>query len=134
MIKALSQLQYFIPIRVLKFSIIGSVNTAVAYLCFILLTLIDVHYMLASSIGYMIALINSYILNKNWTFESIKITTSILFFQFAIVNLWSLGINLIALYVLFKVFALNLYLSQIIAITFSMISNYIGCKWIFDHG
>ncbi len=117
--------------RVLKFAIVGGINTAVSYLSFVLLTLLNVNYMVSSTCSYLIAVAVSYLLNKRWTFKSSKKTSPLLLSQFVMINLLSLGVNLIVLYLLVEKVSVNIYLAQAIAIIFSMIFNYVGYKWLF---
>ena len=53
-----------------KFGIVGVSNTIVHYLTFIiLLKLVGIHLILASTIGYLFGVINSFLLNRTWTFQ-----------------------------------------------------------------
>lgn len=55
--------------RISRFTIVGAISTGVNYGCFVLLyTTVQLHYILSSSIGYIIGLLLGYSLNKNWTF------------------------------------------------------------------
>lgn len=132
MIKIVFKLINSFPRDVIKFAITGVINTGVAYLSFIFFVFLDVNYLTASSLAYILAVFNSYLLNKYWTFKSAKDSTLTMYSQFFAINLISLGVNLLALYIIFEKFYLNLYLSQAIALMFSMIFNYHGYKWLFN--
>ena len=125
-------LYYLFTPTVIRFAIVGIINTSVFYLSFIIFYNVGINYLIASCLGYSIALVCSYFLNKIWTFRSRIPTTIILFFYFVVINLIALGSNLIALYYFVDYLRINVYISQIIAILFSMTINFIGYKWIFN--
>ena len=127
----LHKIRQFIPRRIIRFVITGGINTAVSYLSFVLFISLGIDYLVASTFGYTIAVFNSYFLNKKWTFESKKVTSLKLFVQFTIVNILSLGGNLIIMYILVEAIDVNLYVAQAVAIIFTMVLNYIGYKWVF---
>lgn len=64
--------------RLYRFSIVGIISTAINYICFLLLyKTFFFHYILSSTIGYLIGLLLGYFINKNWTFvEKIEIKES----------------------------------------------------------
>jgi putative flippase GtrA len=125
-------MQDFIELKVFKFIIAGILNTTVSYVSFSILVFFNVHYMLASILGYVLAVGSSYIVNKKWTFNSDKITSTLLVAKFYLVNLLSLGINLIVLFLMVENLKINVYFSQIIAIGFTMFFNYIFYNKIFS--
>jgi putative flippase GtrA len=87
--------------------------------------------MVASGIGYMAGLLNSYIVNRRWTFGSNqkKITE---FSKFLMVNLVALTTNLVTLNISFVSFHIRPEIGQIIAICFSTGVNFTGNKyWTF---
>lgn len=120
-----------LPQRMVKFIITGGVNTILSYLCFVLLISLNVNYILASGFGYTLAMLNSYFLNKKWTFSSTKPTSVKLLSQFITINLLTLGGSLALLSFSVEVLDINVYISQLIAIIFTMIFNYIGYKLAF---
>jgi|GEM_PF-2683838 len=50
--------------------IVGGVSLAVAYLTFLLLISIGVHYLIASIANFLVYLVINFTLNKNWAFRS----------------------------------------------------------------
>jgi len=126
-----SKERYNVSSTVIKFLLVGVINTAVFYLSFILFLRLEINYLVASSMGYSIAVIISYLLNKIWAFESKEATTLLLFVQFVVVNLISLAANLTVLYILVDIIQLNVYISQLFAISISTVVNFIGYKWVF---
>jgi len=57
-------------IKFIKFSIVGVSNTLVSLVLFyILFEFLGVYYIIASTLGYIVGLINSYFWNLRWTFR-----------------------------------------------------------------
>ena len=117
--------------KIFKFTISGGINTFVSFLSFVLMTVAGVNYLIASALGYSTAVLSSYWLNKRWTFNSDKSTTVTLMSQFVLINLLSLGANLLVLFVMFDQFGWHLYLSQVIATFVNLIVNFVGYRVIF---
>ncbi|KOA20690.1 GtrA-like protein [Clostridium homopropionicum DSM 5847] len=117
----------------IKFCLVGGTNTLLTLATFYILnTVLGINYILSSILGYCVGMVNSYILNKRWTFyDSEKIIFN-QFIKFVTVNLMSLSINLLVMYTLSGKLHLNAMIAQIVATGFSIISNYIGSKlWVF---
>lgn len=116
-------------IKLIKFCIVGSVNTLITLVTFYILNkILQINYLTSSLLGYVLGMINSYVLNKRWTFQNRdkKIITQ--FIKFTVVNLISLGINLFVIYILVDKLNIDSMVSQIFATVFSTISNYAGSK------
>jgi putative flippase GtrA len=81
-------------IQFIKFSLIGFLNTGIHYGIFLLLfRFFGIHYLIASGIGYCAGVINSFILNKLWTFKTKGTRKDVEFAKFVVVNMVSLAIN-----------------------------------------
>lgn len=123
-------------VQFIRFSIIGGLNTLLHYIVFILLfRFVGVDMILASALGYSVGILNSFILNRNWTFNISNKVSLKEFFKFLIVNLVSMGGNLLTLKVL--VTGLNIIpeAAQALAIMASLILNFVGNKfWTFRIG
>lgn len=118
-----------IMIKLIKFIIVGSINTLITLAVFYVLNKIfHINYLTSSLFAYVLGMVNSYTLNKKWTFQDRNKKVIIQFIKFIIVNLISLGINLFIMYISVNKFNLDSMLSQIIATGFSTISNYLGSK------
>src|SRR5690606_6816046 len=82
----------------LAFSIVGVINTVVHFAVFMLfLRLFQVPLLIASTIGYCAGIVNSYCINRLWTFKVRSRATVQEFLCFTTVNLLSLGANLVLL-------------------------------------
>jgi len=120
--------------QIVKFLIVGLINTGIHYVVFLLLyRLIDVNYLIASVVGYSCGLLNSFILNKRWTFKTINVRKDIEFVKFIIVNVVALAVNIAALRFLVEAMGIKPEISQIAAIGFSLVINFLGNKfWTFQ--
>lgn len=96
-------------IQFLKFAAVGIVNTAVDWIFYYILinTFLtrDSDKSVAKAISFVIAVINSFILNSNWTFRQEyhntteggkRISKSVVFIRFFVVSLIGWGINYLA--------------------------------------
>lgn len=116
-------------IKLIKFCIVGGINTLITLLIFYLLNkLLGMHYLISSTIGYIFGMINSYYLNKIWTFHDKDTRIALQFIKFIVVNVTSLSINILVMYILVDELKIDSMISQIIATGFSTISNYIGSR------
>lgn len=118
-----------------RFSMVGVLNTLVDFLVFtVLQEVLGAGYILSQVAGYGCGVVNSFILNKKWTFGEISSGKKQLyeFIQFAVVNLTSLSITLVAMNFMVKDINLNLYLSKVIVTILAQITNFTLYKfWVF---
>lgn len=117
--------------ELLKFGITGVLNTLISMLCYFLLLKLNVYYLLANVISYFVGMTNSYILNRKWVFKSDSsiIKTSI---KFCCVNIITLGISTLLLYIFVHNFNFNKAIAQIVTTMIIMVINYLGSKfWTF---
>lgn len=56
----------------IKFALVGVVNTLIDFAVYALLTTIGVNYILAQWISYSAGILNSYVMNRKWTFKKKK--------------------------------------------------------------
>ena len=122
-------------IQFLKFSLIGFLNTSLHYgIFFILLRFQGIHYLVASTIGYCVGMINSFILNKKWTFRTTEVRKDIEFVKFVLVNLAALLVNIGSLKYFVCIVDIRPEFGQIFGISLSMTTNFLGNKfWTFSH-
>ncbi len=119
-----------------KFLIVGAINFLVDFSILKLLT--GVFGMLivpANVISYTCGVINSFLLNRYWTFKIKHKFVSVHFMKFVFVNLLSLGVNVLTVWVLVDLYhyddglfgVSNLY-AKLFATVFSFIINFAGNK------
>ncbi|MDJ0832861.1 MAG: GtrA family protein [Gammaproteobacteria bacterium] len=120
----------------MKFSVVGVVNTLIHYALFYLLySVFGVYHLLASTIGFIAAVINSFFFNKYWTFNSKSPNLGQQFVRFFIVSLLGLLINLMTMALLVEWLLIDPLLAQLAAIGLTLLVNFSGNKWwAFRHG
>lgn len=117
----------------IKFSIVGVLNTTIHYgVFYYLFSVVGIYHLLASGAGFCCAVLNSFVMNRYWTFNTHNSAGEHLFTKFVIVNLLSLSVNLAGMIVLVESLLLNPLLAQLITIVFTLIINFTGTKyWSF---
>ncbi len=124
-----SQIIYFV-----KFSIVGIVNTAVDFSAFALLySVLGIHYLPSQAISYTLGLLNSFVLNKLWTFNNRSCQIPVQLTKFFSINIVSLLISLLGLRLLCGYFGFNVYIVKICIIIITQMVNYCGYRfWVFQ--
>ena len=118
-----------------KFGLVGALNTVLDYLIFtVLFTWGHVFYLIANVISFSVAVINSYILNRRWTYRSAHPNWKGEGLKYLIVYTIGLGISELLLFI----FVEHLHLHQLIAKVFTIgiviFWNYFGTRsWVFRH-
>ncbi|QYR22797.1 GtrA family protein [Paenibacillus sp. sptzw28] len=121
-------------IQMLKFGLVGAVNTAVDLIVFTLLTAQGLPYLAAQIISYSCGVLNSYLLNRSWTFRHGSSRKGKEIIRFIIVNLTALAVSSALLTWLYRPdgSALTLPASKLIVTCASMVINYAGSRyWVF---
>ena len=115
------------------FSIIGVLNTLIHYgVFYALLNGFDIHYLISSAIGYFCGLINSYLLNRHFTFSIYTQRNLEEFSKFVLVNIVALSANLALMKAFVDIIGLVPEISQLLAIVGSLMANFLGNKiWVF---
>ena len=126
------------PKRLLKFSLVGSMNSLVDFFVLNLLSYLTgfnkgIFAAIFSAIASLTANVNSYHFNKKWTFKTHDKKTS--FKRFIIVGAFGASINIVVVYFLTTAVHQTYYsdiiwlnVSKIIATFFVMLFNYYGYK------
>lgn len=118
--------------HITKFSCVGGLNTTVDFILFCILNRIfGVNYIISQIISYSGGTLNSYILNKFWTFNDTKVKKKTLkeIIQFIAVNSVSLTISLLVLSLLVHN-SVDSLLSKIISTVLVQIINFFGYKFL----
>ena len=100
-----------------KYCLVGVINTAIGYGIVALLIWLKIIPELANFIGYIIGISISYFLNHHFTFSQSQTYDSHIkrFLRFAGLMMIAFLMNLIALFLCYRVFCFNIYLSQALA-------------------
>ncbi|ULT56464.1 GtrA family protein [Neobacillus drentensis] len=118
--------------KLLKFGLVGIVNTLISIGCYILFVKLGMHYIAANILSYLIGLVNSYYWNKKWVFKNTENHLAV-FVKFVIVNLIVLSINTGCLFLLVHQWGFNQYGSQLAATALGMGINFIlNNQWTFE--
>ena len=118
-----------------RFSIIGILNTLMDFTVFTIFhSLFGINYLISQVAGFSFGVVNSFIFNKNWTFQNRNANKKTVheFLQFIIINLISLAITIIFMGFLINKFEINVYLAKIIVTFTAQVTNFISYKlWVF---
>jgi putative flippase GtrA len=113
--------------ELIRFGIVGVGNTLIDFGVFWLLThVFGLWLLVANTLGFAAAVLNSYILNKYWTFGHTGRPAFKEFRNFLIVVLIGLAISNITVYAFAE--ALGVYPAKGLSIIVTMIWNYFGSK------
>ncbi len=116
--------------QLVKFSLVGLLNTAIHFAIFMwLYQYLNVYHLLASTAGFIAAVINSYILNKTWTFKVRGTRVTHEFSRFFVVSLVALMVNLFSMALLVEVLVVNPPSAQLFSIVLTLLINFGGNKW-----
>ena len=119
----------------IKYGIVGAWNTVLTLVVYTLLVKLGVEYLAALLIGYLIGAINSYLLNRHWTFRAGHVAHSTAGTRFAIVQGCAIAANEGLLYV----FVHHLHIDKIVAqviltVPVLLVTFFINRAWSFAHG
>jgi putative flippase GtrA len=119
----------------LKFCAVGLLNTGIDFLVFTILTFFNMQYLEAQCISYGCGVVNSYIINRIWTFQRREKANRLEFFKFITVNILTLVITSCLLSFLYQHIGWPMLLSKLCATAVGVIVNFIGTRiWVFtDH-
>jgi len=119
----------------IQFGIVGTIGAIVDLgLLNLLVAVGKLDVYISAIISFTAAVISNFILNKIWTFKGVKTSKSSLyqFFQFMVVSMIGLGINLVVMFIFIEWAGLWYNWAKIIAILVVYIWNYIINKmWTF---
>ncbi|MBU0630353.1 MAG: bifunctional glycosyltransferase family 2/GtrA family protein [Candidatus Margulisbacteria bacterium] len=113
-----------------KFILVGGLNTAITYAAFYALyKYFAFYYVLASTIGYLMGMVSGFYFNRRWTFRADGGGAAGQLLKYFILNLISLGTNVLAIYALTESFSIIPEVSQLIVLVLTTLINYSGAKW-----
>jgi putative flippase GtrA len=114
-----------------KFCAVGAVGYAVNLAVYATLLHVGLHYLLAATCSFLVAVTSNYLLNRLWTFRDRRGGIATQGMRFFVVSLASLGANLLVLHVLIELGAGKL-TGQAFAIVLVTPLNFVGNKlWSF---
>ena len=119
-------------VQLLKFCAVGATGYVVNLAVFTLLVkAFDMHYLLAATVSFLVAVANNYTWNRLWTFRHQRGGYAYQGVRFLLVSITALGANLLVLHLLVKA-GLAEVPAQAIAIVLVTPLNFLGNKlWSF---
>jgi dolichol-phosphate mannosyltransferase len=118
--------------QLLKFSVVGASGTAINFAVYT--TLVkgpQLHYLVAATISFLVAVTSNYLLNRHWTFRGKRGHFAYQGLRFFVVSTVVLGLNLLILHLLVSA-DLSKLQAQAVAIAAVMPVNFLGNKlWSF---
>jgi putative flippase GtrA len=118
--------------QLLKFSVVGATGTVINFAVFATLNKwFGVHYLIAATASFLVAVTSNYILNRHWTFSGKRGHFGYQGLRFFVVSTVVLGLNLAILHLLIRAGSGPLF-AQAVAIAACVPVNFIGNKlWSF---
>jgi putative flippase GtrA len=95
---ALSRFDLLVVRQFLKYGIVGASNTILTFVIYTVGVEIGVQYLLALVLGYLAGSLNSYILNRHWTFRATHLAHATAGTRFAVVQACAIAANIGLLY------------------------------------
>jgi putative flippase GtrA len=119
-------------IQFLKFGIVGISNTLLTFAVYtLLLKVFGVWYLAASAIGFAVGTINSFLLNRRWTFRG-HVGDALTPVRWTVVQCTGLGVNLGLLYLLVHDAGVDKLLAQAFATAVVTVSTFFANRaWTF---
>ncbi|MDD4606721.1 MAG: GtrA family protein [Patescibacteria group bacterium] len=119
----------------IRFSLVGVLNTCLDFLVYTgltrLISFFSQCYLIANFISFVCAVISSYILNKNWTFQDkSKQGNSLKFSKFILVASVGLILNELILFSLVKYVGMYDLLAKAMATILVLIWNFMASKYL----
>lgn len=119
--------------KMVKFGITGVVNTAVDYAVFFLLArLLGFNAYAAQAVSYGAGMLNSYFVNRSWTFRTGARFFSPQLVRFVVTNLVVLGVSMLLLKFFMEILSVDMMLAKLITICVTMALNFVISRlWVF---
>ena len=120
-------------VQLAKFCAVGVVGYGVNLAVYATLIHAGLHYLLAATCSFFVAVTSNYILNRLWTFHDRRGGVAAQGVRFFLVSLASLGANLVLLHLLITL-GVDKLVAQAVAIVLVTPLNFVGNRlWSFRH-
>lgn len=105
--------------QMIKYGLVGVINTLITLIIlFVLQNAFGVSYKISNAVGYIAGFINSFVLNKLWTFKGNSSSTFSQFIRFALVFAVCYVLQLGLVILLVETIHINKNISQLIGMVF----------------
>ncbi len=121
-------------VQLVKFGMVGATGYAVNLAVYeFARSVLDIHYMAAAVLAFLVAVTNNFLLNRHWTFDAADGHAGFQAARFLTVSVIALGFNLVVLKVLVSTFGVAEFPAQAIAVICATPLNFVGNKlWSFS--
>ncbi|MFD2705773.1 GtrA family protein [Salibacterium lacus] len=118
--------------KFIKFGLVGGLNTFIDFTIFFLLSYVGIPYALCQAISYSCGVVNSYLINRQWTFDLEDKKNKKEFFRFLVVNGGTLLLSILLLQLGYQYLGWALVFAKVIATLGGMGVNFIfSDRWVF---
>ena len=112
-----------------RYCSVGILNTLILLVTSFVLLALGLNVFASNLIGYIVAIVNSFVLNRKWTFShSGRVGNSLI--KFLLICGTSYLIQLVVLWALIEHFSLGVYISQVYAMSVYTLLSFIANKRI----
>lgn len=121
--------------KLAKYALVGGLNTGVDFAVFCILVYgVGMSSIWAQALSYTSGVVNSYLLNRYWTFKVKEKMSVAEILRFSIINVISFGAATAVLLGL-EQWGVSSAIAKIASVAFSLAVNYIGYRiWVFSTG
>ncbi len=117
-------------LEVIRFGMVGAINFALTFLLFYVLLRIQLHYLVALSVSWLMGMVFSYVLNFTWVFKpEEKLQFHSRFLKFFCASLLSIGLNLVTLQVIVEYTGFDPFYVQCALIPLIVLFNFSTAKF-----
>jgi putative flippase GtrA len=117
--------------QMIRFNLVGVLNTLVDFSLFFLLNAMGMPYLPSQACSYSCGIANSYVFNKYWTFRVSRISAAEIA-RFATINLTALALSLLFVYLFHSLLHFSLAAAKIAATLLTMLVSFCGARlWVF---
>ncbi|MFT4344163.1 MAG: GtrA family protein [Candidatus Woesearchaeota archaeon] len=114
----------------IRFCLVGIISTTCNYTLFLILLFSGVHYIIASSLGYISGIIISYFINKSFTFNVTQKTTIHHLAKYYAVFILSLIFGLGLIHVQVSYFLIHPAIAYAVVLAITTVTNYLGTHYL----
>ena len=140
-VRRIKEMRYLLPIddkkkdelkKFIKFAVTGGLNTAVDFAVFTLLDFLGVGTLISQAAGYSAGILNSYCINRRWTFNTSEKFFSPQMIKFIAVNAALMLLSVGLMYVLCYNLSINRYIAKLMCTAVTVCLGFIINRlWVF---